>query len=177
MQHREIWDRLGEYYGMNALDELEEEDKEEEEEEEQQHGDDRHREFSLPSTYDNDQAMSDHRQDDTTRENSPAIERPPSRRTRTSRRDVSPAVTESSVASTPEPDEGKATPTSTSSTSRRTGRSSTRKSEAGTPEPGTTRGSGSSSSSAAASNRRSNRATSSSSRSTTTTTRRQSKRK
>ncbi|KAI8333374.1 chromatin modification-related protein EAF7-domain-containing protein [Chlamydoabsidia padenii] len=166
----EIWERLGDYYGMDALDELEEEDKEEEEEEEQQHGDDGYREFSLPSNFEGDQIMSDHRGDeDTTRENSPAIERPPSRRTRT-RRDVSPAVTESSVASTPEPDEGKAT-----SSSRR-GRT-TRKSDAGTPEPGITRGTTSSSTSS--SSRRSNRVSSSSSSSSSksTTTRRQSKRK
>ncbi|SAM06105.1 hypothetical protein [Absidia glauca] len=97
----EIWERLGDYYGMGALDELEEEDKEEKKEEDQQHGDDGYREFSLPSGFDYDQ------DDDTTRENSPAVERPPSsRRTRTaSRREVSPAVTESSVASTPEPEE------------------------------------------------------------------------
>ncbi|KAI8083084.1 chromatin modification-related protein EAF7-domain-containing protein [Halteromyces radiatus] len=161
---REIWERLGDYYGMSALDELEEEDKEEEEEEEQQQGDEGHVEFTLPTTYD----IPDQQQD-TTRENSPSIERPPARRTRTStssKRDVSPAVTESSVASTPEPEEGK-------SISRRTAR--TRKSEANTPEPVSSRGTSSITSSTSAS-RRSNRTTTSTT-TTTKSTRRQSKRK
>ncbi|CAO3608641.1 unnamed protein product [Cunninghamella blakesleeana] len=123
---QDIWDLVGEYYGISALDELEEEDQQEQEEEEdQQNGEERQREFSLPAEEEYEQIMSDHRQD--TRESSPGIERQ-TKRTRLSKRDVSPAVTESSVASTPEPEEGKP--------SRRTSRS-TRKSDANTPEPNT----------------------------------------
>ncbi|CAO3616251.1 unnamed protein product [Cunninghamella echinulata] len=154
---QDIWDRLGEYYGISALDELEEEDQQEQEEEEdQQNGEERQREFSLPAEEEYEQIISDHRQD--TRESSPGIERQ-TKRTRLSKRDVSPAVTESSVASTPEPEEGKPT-------SRRTGRS-TRKSEANTPEPNTRTTSSSS--------RRSNRTSTASS--TKTASKRQNKRK
>ncbi|CEG69825.1 hypothetical protein RMATCC62417_05829 [Rhizopus microsporus] len=119
---QEIWDKLNEFYGMEALDELAEEDDEQEERNE----DARHlsfQEFSLPLE-DYDQLISEHRQDNRSeREESPSS--PPTKRTRTSRRERSP--TNSANESTPEPEEGKP--------SRRRGM---RKSEA-TPEPPTGR--------------------------------------
>lgn len=98
---------------MSALDELEEEDEEQEEEEreeqEKRRGDSLH-EFSLPLE-EYEQLISEHRQDDQSsiRDDesltSPII--PPAKRTRTSKRDSSPAnsVAES-ITSTPEPEEG-----------------------------------------------------------------------
>ncbi|CAO3652315.1 unnamed protein product [Mucor hiemalis] len=132
---KEIWQRLGEFYGMSALDELEEEDEEQEEEEreeqEKHKGDEN--EFSLPLE-DYEQLISEHRQDDQSISSirddesltSPVF--PPAKRTRTSKRDSSPATSVAdSITSTPEPEEGK--------TSRRTSRG-TRRSDA-TPEPST----------------------------------------
>ncbi|CAO3581564.1 unnamed protein product [Absidia cylindrospora] len=174
----EIWDRLREYYGMNTLNELEKEDKEDDDEMEHQQGMEGQHEFSLPLLFNHDKMISDH-QRSTTQENSPAIGIPLSRQTRPNKQDVSPAATESSVASTPEPDE--ATP------SIQTGRS-TRKSDIGTPEPAVTRSSMSpppsffSSPSPSYTNRRSRRASFISRNNDTTTStntaiRRQSKRK
>ncbi|KAI7888704.1 chromatin modification-related protein EAF7-domain-containing protein [Mucor mucedo] len=126
---KEIWQRLGEFYGMSALDELEEEDEEQESEAEEEEK--KRHEFSLPLE-EYEQLISEHRQDDQSsvheeeeEENSPAI--PPAKRTRTSKREHSPAnsVAES-MTSTPEPEE---------KSSRRTSRG-TRKSEY-TPEPST----------------------------------------
>ncbi|KAI8057463.1 chromatin modification-related protein EAF7-domain-containing protein [Thamnidium elegans] len=151
---KEIWQRLGEFYGMSALDELEEEDEEQEEEEreeqEKSKGEVLH-EFCLPLE-DYEQLISEHRQDDqqsisSVREgdddsiSSPNI--PPAKRTRTSKRESSPANSVAdSITSTPEPEEGKSsrrtsrgtrrieytpepsTPTSQRNSSRRTGRSS-----------------------------------------------------
>ncbi|ORZ24645.1 chromatin modification-related protein EAF7-domain-containing protein [Absidia repens] len=174
----EIWDRLREYYGMNTLNELEKEEKEADDETERQQGLEGRHEFSLPLPFNSDKMIFDH-QRSTTQANSSAIGMPLSSQTRVNQQDVSPAVTESSVASTPEPDE--ATP------SRRTGRS-TRKSDIGTPEPAVTRSSISpppsifSSPSPSYSNRRSGRASSVSKNNNTATAtsmtiRRQSKRK
>ncbi|KAI9472264.1 MAG: chromatin modification-related protein EAF7-domain-containing protein [Benjaminiella poitrasii] len=127
----EIWQKLSGFYGMEALDELEEEDEEQEaeEREEQDKRKGNIHEFSLPLE-DYEQLISEHRQDDqsisSVREESSSPIIPPAKRTRTNKRDSSPAnsVTDS-MTSTPEPDENK--------TSRRTPRG-TRKSEA-TPEP------------------------------------------
>ncbi|KAI8391560.1 chromatin modification-related protein EAF7-domain-containing protein [Radiomyces spectabilis] len=110
---KEIWDRLADYYGMEALDELEEEDEEEEEEEreeeERRKGEWVH-EFSLPLD-EYEQLISEHRQDDqsSVHDESPASPiHVPTKRTRTSKRDGSPAVSVGdSAASTPDPDEGK----------------------------------------------------------------------
>ncbi|KAI8881305.1 CT20-domain-containing protein [Backusella circina FSU 941] len=131
---KEIWQRLGDFYGMSALDELEEEDEEQEEEEreeqEKRKGDSLH-EFSLPLE-DYEQLISEHRQDNhsvSSTSLSPVIL--PVKRTRTSKRESSPATSVAeSVASTPEPEEGKSsrrsrgTRKSTPEPRRRTGRSS-----------------------------------------------------
>ncbi|OBZ91110.1 hypothetical protein A0J61_00858 [Choanephora cucurbitarum] len=129
----EIWDKLGEFYGMSALDELEEEDEEQEEEEreeqERKKGDTL-LEFSLPFE-EYEQLISEHRQDDQSvssvqEESSASPVLPPAKRTRTSKRDTSPTNSVAdSITSTPEPEEGKS--------SRRASRGA-RKSEA-TPEP------------------------------------------
>ncbi|KAG2204480.1 hypothetical protein INT46_005409 [Mucor plumbeus] len=132
---KEIWQRLGNFYGMSALDELEEEDEEQEEEEreeqEKKKGDIKN-EFSLPLD-DYEQLISEHRQDDqsisSVREESdttisPVL--PPTKRTRTSKRDSSPAnsVADSITSNnTPEPEEGKPS------------RKSSRASSKATPEP------------------------------------------
>ncbi|KAI9273746.1 chromatin modification-related protein EAF7-domain-containing protein [Sporodiniella umbellata] len=145
----EIWAKLNEFYGMEALDELAEEDDEHDGENEEAKGGQAH-EFNLPLE-DYEQLISEHRQDNHSEEEetptSPTL--PPAKRTRTSKREVSPTSTGDSVTSTPEPEEGKssrrrgnkkseATPEppsgrnhSSANNSRRTGRSS-----------GTTRGSG-----------------------------------
>ncbi|ORX49541.1 CT20-domain-containing protein [Hesseltinella vesiculosa] len=123
---QDIWDRLNQYYAMNELDELDAEGREDEEEEEDEV--DEQREFSLPAD-DYDQMMESRQ--DTTRESTPTTDKPTraSKRTRVKRdREASPAVTESSVASTPEPEDGVTTR-----------RKSARKSEANTPEPVSTR--------------------------------------
>lgn len=114
---QEIWDKLNEFYGMEALDELvyinrhahdctyimtqaEEDDEQEERSEDARHVS--FQEFSLPLE-DYDQLISEHRQDNRSeREESPSS--PPTKRTRTSRRERSP--TNSANESTPEPDEG-----------------------------------------------------------------------
>ncbi|KAI9351855.1 chromatin modification-related protein EAF7-domain-containing protein [Pilaira anomala] len=139
---KEIWSRLGDFYGMSALDELEEEDEEQEEEErEEQEKRKGLHEFSLPLE-EYEQLISEHRQDDqsisslhddnesvTTTTTSPNL--PPAKRTRTSKRDSSPANSVAdSITSTPEPEEGKS--------SRRTSRG-TRRAEY-TPEPSTPTG-------------------------------------
>lgn len=104
---------------MSALDELEEEDEEQEEEErEEQEKRKGLHEFSLPLE-EYEQLISEHRQDDqsisslhddnesiTTTTTSPNL--PPAKRTRTSKRDSSPANSVAdSITSTPEPEEGK----------------------------------------------------------------------
>ncbi|CEP13794.1 hypothetical protein [Parasitella parasitica] len=132
---KEIWQRLGDFYGMSALDELEEEDEEQEEEEreeqEKRKGDIKS-EFSLPLD-DYEQLISEHRQDDQSissmREESdttgsPVL--PPTKRTRTGKRDSSPAnsVADSITSNnTPEPEEGKPS------------RKSSRANSKSTPEP------------------------------------------
>ncbi|KAF7731005.1 hypothetical protein EC973_001051 [Apophysomyces ossiformis] len=113
---KEIWNRLSDYYGMDALDELEEgEEEEEEEEEEEAAGEEAGlrkqswlREFSLPLD-EYEQLISEHRQDDqsSVHDDSPASPVNPPKRTRTSKRDTSPSVSLGSAASTPEPEEGK----------------------------------------------------------------------
>ncbi|KAK4521534.1 uncharacterized protein ATC70_012150 [Mucor velutinosus] len=133
---KEIWQRLGDFYGMAALDELEEEDEEQEEEEreeeEKKKGDVKN-EFSLPLD-DYEQLISEHRQDDQSissiREESDATSSPvlpPTKRTRISKRDSSPAnsVTDSITSNnnTPEPEEGKPS------------RKSSRSNPKSTPEP------------------------------------------
>ncbi|KAL0088338.1 hypothetical protein J3Q64DRAFT_1808358 [Phycomyces blakesleeanus] len=106
---------------MEALDELEEEDEEEEEEDDEKRGE-MVNEFSLPLD-DYEQLISEHRQDDQSTYDEPSS--PPAKRTRTSKREESPAVSVAeSAASTPEPEEGK---------SKRSSRG-VRKSEV-TPEP------------------------------------------
>ncbi|RCI07045.1 hypothetical protein CU098_013080 [Rhizopus stolonifer] len=101
-------------------------------------------EFSLPFE-DYEQLISEHRQDDQSvssaqEESSVSPVLPPAKRTRTSKRDASPANSVAdSITSTPEPEEGKPSrrtsrgarkseatpePTSRSSTARRQGRSS-----------------------------------------------------
>ncbi|KAI7863536.1 hypothetical protein BDF14DRAFT_1876245 [Spinellus fusiger] len=105
---------------MEALDELEEED-EKEQGGENRVGDQRH-EFSLPLD-DYEQLISEHRQDDQSHYEEPSS--PPSKRTRTSKREESPTTSVAeSITSTPEPEDGK---------SKRSSRG-TRKSDA-TPEP------------------------------------------
>ncbi|KAG0173764.1 hypothetical protein DFQ30_007049 [Apophysomyces sp. BC1015] len=108
---KEIWRRLGDYYGMEALDELEEgeEDEDEEEEEREEEGLRKQswlREFSLPLD-DYEQLISEHRQDDqsSVHDDSPASPVIPPKRTRVSKRDTSPAISLGSAASTPEPEE------------------------------------------------------------------------
>ncbi|KAI9025098.1 chromatin modification-related protein EAF7-domain-containing protein [Phycomyces nitens] len=99
---KQIWDRLGDYYGMEALDELEEEDEEEEDDDKRQEV---LNEFSLPLD-DYEQLISEHRQDDQSGYEEPSS--PPAKRTRTSKREESPAASVAeSAASTPEPEEGK----------------------------------------------------------------------
>lgn len=101
---QEIWQRLGEFYGMSALDELEEEDEEEEEKrmEKRREGN----EFSLPLD-EYEQLISEHRQEDDTEEEEDESN-VPTKRTRTSKRDGSPSsVAAESITSTPEPEESK----------------------------------------------------------------------
>ncbi|KAI8060553.1 chromatin modification-related protein EAF7-domain-containing protein [Gongronella butleri] len=145
---QDIWDRLDHYFAIADLDDMEaEEEEEEDEEEEEEEG--QQREFSLPA--DDFDDMMEHRQD-TTRESTPADKPARTPKRSRSKREASPAVTESSVASTPEPEDGVTTR-----------RKSARKSEANTPEPAATRSN---------SQRRTNRSGSSSTR-----TRRQTKKK
>ncbi|KAG1148923.1 hypothetical protein G6F37_002882 [Rhizopus arrhizus] len=132
----EIWSKLNEFYGMEALNELAEEDDEQEGENEDLKGEPLH-EFSLPLE-DYEQLISEHRQDDHSgREESPmSPSLPPTKRTRIGKREMSPTNSAGdSVTSTPEPEEGKS--------SRRRG---TKRSEA-TPEPPSGRHSAGSSSS------------------------------
>ncbi|KAI8636735.1 hypothetical protein BD408DRAFT_406952 [Parasitella parasitica] len=151
---------VGDFYGMSALDELEEEDEEQEEEEreeqEKRKGDIKS-EFSLPLD-DYEQLISEHRQDDQSvssmREESDTAGSPilpPTKRIRSSKRDSSPtnSVADSITSNnTPEPEEGKPP------------RKSSRANSKSTPEPANRNGgrrAGRSASNASTTNNRGNK--------------------
>ncbi|ORY95734.1 chromatin modification-related protein EAF7-domain-containing protein [Syncephalastrum racemosum] len=116
---KEIREKLGDYYSLDALEELEEEDEEEEEEERaEQEKIQGLPEFTLPLD-EYEQLISEHRQDDgaSTASSPPASTPPPSKRARV-KKENSPTPSMSATP-TPEPEEGKG--------SRRSARSATRK--------------------------------------------------
>ncbi|KAJ8663377.1 hypothetical protein O0I10_000616 [Lichtheimia ornata] len=109
---QDIRDRLGAYYDMDALEELEQEEEEEEDVEGEADEENDLHEFTLPLD-EYEQLISEHRQEEEAELSAPSPSPPPpSKKSRTHKRDASP-MSSASATPTPEPEEGKSSRRST----------------------------------------------------------------